>query len=153
MERVELKTKEAAQAYEILSGAKYQKLSDDDKVKVWKISRKLSSIAEEYNKDVEDAKKRLLPSEDFPQRLQVALQYQSLRDAGEKDLPISEEEFNKTANEWNKYNSLLDKALKDKAEEKVSIEIDAITEEAFGKLMASNDWSFAQVNSLEFMIG
>ena len=152
MKSIELKTKEVSEAYNIISAAKYQKLSDDDKVKVWKISRKLSPIAEQYSKDVEDAKQRLLPSEDFPQKLQMALKYQSLRDSGEKDLPMTEEEFSKIAAEWNNYNAILDKALKDRAEEKVSIEIEPITEEAFGKLMASNDWSFEQVNKLEFIL-
>lgn len=152
MERVELKTKEIAEAYNIISNAKYQKLSDDDKVKVWRISRKLSPIAEKFSNDVEDAKKKFLPSEDFPQRLQSALKYQELRDAGEKNLPMSEEEFNKIAAEWNNYNRVADKALRDIAEEIVTIEIDTITEDAFGKLMASNDWNFAQVSKLEFMI-
>ena len=152
MKNVELRVEDITAAYVLLGGAKYQKLSDEDKVKVWKISRKLSSIAEQYSKDVEDAKQRLLPSEDFPQKLQMALKYQSLRDSGEKDLPITEEEFSKIAAEWNNYNAILDKALRDRAEEKVSIEIEPITEEAFGKLMASNDWSFEQVNKLEFIL-
>ena len=142
MKSIELRTKEVAEAYNLISTAKYQKLSDDDKVKVWKISRKLSPIAEQYNKDVEDAKQRLLPSEDFPQRLQMGLKYQSLRDSGEKDLPMTEEEFTKIAAEWNNYNAILDKALRDIAEEKQTIEINTITEDAFGGLMASNDWTF-----------
>ena len=153
MKRIELKTKEIEESHSLISTARYQKLSDDDKVKVWKISRKLSPIAEQYSKDVEDAKQRLLPSEDFPQKLQMALKYQSLRDSGEKDLPMTEEEFSKIAAEWNNYNAILDKALRDRAEEKVTIEIEPITEEAFGKLMASNDWSFAQAGKLEFIIG
>lgn len=152
MKSIELKTNEIAAAYDIINAAKYQKLSDDDKVKVWKISRKLSPIAEQYNKDVEDAKQRLLPSEDFPQRLQMGLKYQSLRDSGEKDLPMTEEEFTKIAAEWNNYNAILDKALRDIAEEKQTIEINTITEDAFGGLMASNDWTFEQVGKLEFIL-
>ena len=116
MKSIELKTKEIAEAYNIISAAKYQKLSDDDKVRVWRVSRKLCPVAEQYEKEVEDAKKKLLPSEDFPQRLQVALQYQSIKDAGGKDFPISQEEFNRTAAEWNNYNGLLNKALKEIAE-------------------------------------
>ena len=152
MKSIELRTKEVAEAYNLISTAKYQKLSDDDKVKLWKISRKLSPIAEQYNKDVEDAKQRLLPSEDFPQRLQMGLKYQSLRDSGEKDLPMTEEEFTKIAAEWNNYNAILDKALRDIAEEKQTIEINTITEDAFGGLMASNDWTFEQVGKLEFIL-
>ena len=142
MKSIELRTKEVSEAHSLISTARYQKLSDDDKVKVWKISRKLSPIAEQYSKDAEDAKQRLLPSEDFPQRLQMGLKYQSLRDSGEKDLPMTEEEFSKIAAEWNNYNAILDKALRDRAEEKQTIEINTITEDAFGRLMASNDWTF-----------
>ena len=153
MKSIELKTKEVAEAYNIISAAKYQKLSDDDKVRVWRISRKLCPVAEQYEKDVEDAKIKLLPTEDFPQRLQVALQYQSIKDAGGEDFPISQEEFNRTAADWNSYNGLLNKALKEIAEKTVAIEIEPVTEEAFGRLMASNDWSFAQAGALEFIIG
>ena len=153
MKSIELKTKEVAEAYNIISAAKYQKLSDDDKVRVWRVSRKLCPVAEQYKKEVEDAKIKLLPTEDFPQRLQVALQYQSIKDAGREDFPISQEEFNRTAAEWNSYNGLLNKALKEIAEKTVTIEIEPVTEEAFGRLMASNDWSFAQAGVLEFIIG
>ena len=152
MKSIELRTKEVSEAHSLISTARYQKLSDDDKVKVWKISRKLSPIAEQYSKDAEDAKQRLLPSEDFPQRLQMGLKYQSLRDSGEKDLPMTEEEFTKIAAEWNNYNAILDKALRDRAEEKQTIEINTITEDAFGRLMASNDWTFEQVGKLEFIL-
>ena len=152
MKSVELRTEDIAAAYGILSVARYQKLADDDKVRVWKISRHLCPIAEKYAKDDEDARKKLLPSEDFPLKLQTALQYQNIKEAGGDDLPMSEEEYKKTVEEWNSYNNLLNKAIKELADEKVSFEIDPITEDAFGKLMASNDWSFAQVGKLEFMI-
>ena len=153
MKSIELKTKEIAAAYGIINAAKYQKLSDDDKVKVWKISRKLSPIAEQYEKDIEDARQKLTPSEDFSQKLQKAIHYQNLKEDDDKESLMSEEEYRKIVVEWNNYNSLLDKALKELAEKKIAIEVDAITEEAFGKLMSSNDWSFEQVGKLEFMIG
>ena len=152
MKSVELTVEDVTAAHVLLSEAKYQKLSDEDKIRVWKISRKLCPVVEKYKSDIDDAKAKLIPSEDYPARVQTALQYQNIKEAGGDDLPMSEEEYKKTVAEWNSYNSLLNKALKDIADEKVSFEIDPITEDAFGKLMASNDWSFAQVGKLEFMI-
>ena len=152
MKKVELKTKEVSLAYEILNVAKYQKLSDDDKVKVWKISRKLFPIAEKYGKDMEDAKQKIIPSEDYTHRVELAIQYQNVKDTGGKELPMTDEEYARTLADWNKCNNLIEKALKELAEQNVTIEIDAINEEAFGKLMASNDWNFAQVSALEFII-
>ena len=153
MKNVELRVEDITAAYVLLGEAKYQKLSDEDKVKVWKISRKLFPVAEKYKKDIEDAKQKFMPSEAFPEELQVAIQYQNLKEAGEENLPISGEEYKKTLAKWNSYNNIVNRALKELADQKVEIEIEPISEEAFGKLMASNDWSFAQAGKLEFIIG
>jgi len=153
MKNVELRVEDITAAHVLLGEARYQKLSDEDKVKVWKISRKLFPVAEKYKKDIEDAKQKFMPSAAFPEELQVAIQYQNLKEAGEENLPISEEEYKKTLAKWNSYNSIVDRALKELADQIVPIEIEPVTEDAFGKLMASNDWSFAQAGKLEFIIG
>lgn len=152
MKSIELRTEDIVAVYGIISTARYQKLSDEDKVKVWKISRKLCPIAEKYKADIEDAKQKFMPSTSFPEELQVAVQYENLKEAGKENLPISEEEYKKTLAKWNSYNSIVNRALKELADQKVEIEMEPVTEDAFGKLMASNDWSFEQVNKLEFIL-
>ena len=49
MKNVELRVEDITAAYVLLGEAKYQKLSDEDKVKVWKISRKLFPVAEKLH--------------------------------------------------------------------------------------------------------
>jgi hypothetical protein len=57
----------------VLQNAKYQKLSDDGKVKVWKITRLLKPVATQFKEDVQDAQQKLMPDGDFLQRLGKAM--------------------------------------------------------------------------------
>jgi hypothetical protein len=42
---------------------------------------------------------------------------------------------------WSPFNQLVAKAVKEFAEKEVEVDIEPLSEDAFGKLMASNDWS------------
>lgn len=147
-----MKTMEMVEAYKILSQAKYQKMSDDGKIKVWKITRQLRPIALQFEEEQNDAKEKLIPSEDFMQKLQKAQQYElSLKN---KDIipNISKEEYEKFIQEFIKYNNIINDALKEISEKEVNLIFEKISEEEFGKLMASNDWSMDQVNKIEFIV-
>ena len=50
-----VKTSEILSVYNIISTAKYGKLSDEDKVKVWKITRKMKPVATKFDEDSKDA--------------------------------------------------------------------------------------------------
>ena len=71
-----MKTNEILEAYKVLQNAKYQKLSDDGKVKVWKITRLLKPVATQFKEDLQDAQQKLMPDGDFIQRLGKAMQYE-----------------------------------------------------------------------------
>lgn len=147
-----MKTIEIVEAYKILGQAKYQKMSDDGKIKVWKITRQLRPIALQFEEEQNDAKEKLIPSEDFMQKLQKAQQYElSLKN---KDIipNISKEEYEKFIQEFIKYNNVINDALKEISEKEVNLIFEKISEEEFGKLMASNDWSMDQVNKIEFIV-
>lgn len=147
-----MKTIEIVEAYKILSQAKYQKMSDDGKIKVWKITRQLRPIALQFEEEQNDAKEKLIPSEDFMQKLQKAQQYElSLKN---KDIipNISKEEYEKFIQEFIKYNNIINDALKEISEKEVNLIFEKISEEEFGKLMASNDWNMDQVNKIEFIV-
>ena len=153
MKELKLKTGEIVNAYQVLDEAKYQKMSDDDKVRLWKISRKLSPIAQKYEEERADANRKLVPSDDFNPKLQKAVEYERLKKEGKEELPMTDEEYTSTLKEFKEYEGLLKKALKDLEEKENEIEIEPLSEEAFGKLMASNDWTLRQVDLLEFIIG
>lgn len=151
MKELKLKLKEVTEAYRLLKDAKYQKLSDDDKVRVWKISRTLKPLAVQLDEDASDARQKFMP-EGFSDRLTKAIQYEKLKANGSEELPLSDEEYQAILKEYNEYKGLMDKALKESMEKEMTFEADLLSEEAFGKLMASNDWTLSQVESLEFIV-
>jgi hypothetical protein len=145
-------TEKVLAAWRTLNNAKYSKLDDADKVKVWKATRALRPIAEKFDEDLKDAAKKLKPSEDFDERLAKAQKYEVMikqPDLDAEQLPMGAAEYAKFIDEFNAYNKLVDKAMKEYAEKKVEIEVEPLSEESFTKLMASNDWTMAQVVSLD----
>ena len=152
MKSMKLKTKEIADAYKLLKTAKYSKMSEEGLVRVWKIERQLKSVAIKYEEDKTDAQKRLITDEEFPLKLQKAQQYVLMKKEGKTDLPMTAAEFAAVDEQYGKYTKLLNEALKEFAEEEKEIEFNPLSEEEFGKLMASNDWTLEQVDPLEFIV-
>ena len=152
MKSVELKTKEIVAAYAILSKAKYQKLSDEDKISIWKVMKALKPTAAAFDEESKDAQKQFSPYEDFANDCNMAAQYIVAKKAGSKDLPMTEEQYKRIDEEFGKYKALIDKALAETKEKPVTIEFKALSEDAFSKLMASNDWTLSEVNVLEFIV-
>ena len=73
-----VKTSEILSVYQIISSAKYGKMSDEEKIKAWKIARKLKPVATKFEEDSKDAADKMKPSEDFDQQLQKAQEYEPL---------------------------------------------------------------------------
>lgn len=145
-------TEKVLAAWRTLNQAKYQKLDDADKVKVWKATRALRPIAEKFDEDLKDAAKKLKPSEDFDERLAKAQKYEVMikqPDLDAEQLPMGAAEYTNFIDEFHAYNKLVDEAMKEYAQQKVEIEVEPLSEESFAKLMASNDWTMAQVVSLD----
>lgn len=147
-----LKTNDVVSAYKVLESAKYQKLEDEDKIKVWKISRTLKPISAQFNEAKEDATRAFL-TEEVMQNYQKAQAYEKGRKEGDENLPMTDEEYKAFVIEFLKSKTVTEKALGELLEKEVELDIDTLSEEAFGKLMASNDWDMSQVDALEFMVG
>lgn len=146
-----IKTEKVLAAWRVLSASKYTKLEDADKIKVWKISRKLQPIAKKFDEDTKDAADKLKPSEDFDERLQNAQEYERVTKDPKADastLKMGPSEYQQFMSDLNAYNKLVGEAVKEFAEKNVEIEIDTMSEESFGKLMNSNEWNFEQVTLL-----
>ena len=142
-----LKTENVLAAYRVLGGAKYAKLSDEDKIKVFKICIALKPIATKYDEDSKDAAEKLKP-EGIEAMLEKAREYEQKMKAGKADkLALTEEEYQTWMREvWLPYSNLVNKAVGDIAQTEVEIEFEPLSEEAFGKLMASNDWKIQQAD-------
>ena len=145
MKKLTLTTEKVLAAFNVINTAKYSKLDDADKVKVWKIARALKPVADKFSDERDDAAKKLMPSEDFEERSAKAQQYQAM--LGDKNADMGEAqmtptEFWKFIEENNGYTKLMNNALKEFGKKEVEVEFEPLSEEAYGKLMASNDWTF-----------
>ena len=149
MEKV-LKTSAIADAYKLIANAKYQKLSDDDKLKVWKIARLIKPIAVKYEEEARDAIKALV-TPDFAQKFQKLQEYAKKKASGEQDSVMTKEEYAKTAAEVLKTNHLMDEATNELDKDE-TLEFEPISEETLGYLMTSNDWEFSKAELLEWMV-
>ena len=150
-----IKTEKVLAVWQVLGSAKYTKMEDADKIKVWKISRVLKPIAEKFDDDSKDAAEKLKPTEDFSDRLQNAQEYERVSKDASADaskLKMGAAEYGEFIKELQNYNKLVGDAVKGFAEKEVEVEFEPINEDAFGKLMASNDWNFEQVMAINLIM-
>lgn len=151
-----IKTEKVLALWRVLGQAKYTKMEDADKIKVWKISRVLKPIAEKFEDESKDAAEKLKPSENFDERLQQAQEFERVQKDAKADasqLKMGAAEYGEFIKELQKYNKLVSDAVKGFAEKEVEVDFEPISEDAFGKLMNSNDWNFSQVTDVELIIG
>lgn len=140
-----LKTNKVRVIYNIISQAKYGKLADEDKIKVWKIARLLKPISDKFEEDSKDAAEKMKPMENFDDILRKAQEYEHVKQNGGSETDVmTEEEYNSFIEEFKKYNKLVGDAIKEFADEEVELDFEPLKEDAFGKLMASNEWSMTQ---------
>ena len=149
-----IKTERVLTAFRVLNTAKYTKMSDEDKIKVWKIARTLKPVADKFDDDSKDAAEKFKPSEDFSERLQKAQEFERMRNAGENmtDAPMGAAEYGDFIKEFQKYNKTVGDAVKEFADKEVELEFEKLTEDAFGKLMASNEWTMEQAMEIGMLI-
>lgn len=136
-----IKTEKVLKVYQILNTTKYGKLDDADKVKVWKIARKLKPVATKFDEDSKDAAEKLKPYEGFEDDLQKAQEYERLKGVNAK---MDIDDYQKFIAAFKAYQELVGKAVKEYADVEVEVEFDTISEDAFSKLMASNEWTLDQ---------
>ena len=155
MTQKKMKTEDVLKAYNVISTAKYGKLDDQDKVRVWKIARALKPVADKFADDRDDAARKLLPTEDFEERRAKAQQYQAMLGDKQADMtqaPMTPAEFWRFFNENMAYTKTVNDALADFGKKEVEVEFEPLSEEAFCKLMASNDWTLEQVVVLDGIV-
>ena len=151
MKSICLKTIEIAKAYKLLAEPVYQNLGDADRVKLWKISRKLFPIATKYAEEFQSAQQSLKPSDETMEKFKLAMQYEEAKEK-KTQLPMTEEEYQDILKEWKHYQGLLKEAMKDIENKENALEIEPLSDEAVGKLMSSNKWTFAQMDVVSFIV-
>ena len=144
-----VKTSEILSVYQIIGSAKYGKMSNDDKIKTWKIARKLKPIATKFDEDTKDAAEKMKPYEDFDQKLEKAQEFERLTQKKEPTIDVmTKAEYDTFIKDFEAYKKMIDKAVKEFAEKVVKVEFEPLSEEAFTKMIESNDWTIGQVTVL-----
>ena len=149
MKKLTMTTERVLKAYNVLNTAKYTKLDDADKVRLWKIARALKPVATKYDEDSQDAAEKLKP-EGFDEKVMMWNETRDKSSAGIKDdLPMSQAEFiDFLYHVINPYNENVNSALEELKGKEVELEFNALTEDAFAKLMSSNEWNMEQATML-----
>ena len=141
-----VKTEKVLGAFNVLNTAKYAKMDDADKIKVWKIARALKPVATKFDEDSKDAAEKLKP-EGFDDDLRKAQEYERVtkdKEADASKLEMGAAEYGEFIKKLKEMNKLVADALKEFANKEVDIDFEPISEDAFTKLMASNDWTMEQ---------
>ena len=144
-----MKTIEITNIFAVLNEAKLTKMEDADKFKVIKALRAIKPIAKGYEDFVEDAKNKL-KGEDFDNMSEKA-QAWNKDNQGKKVGELAQEEIdnlNAINTYFAEYNKRVEACVKEEAEKEVELTFDKLSEEAFGKLVASNDWTCGQIMAL-----
>ena len=154
MKNFKIETSKVVSAYNVLSTAKYDRLDDADKIKVWKIARALKPVATKFEEDNKDAAEKMKPK-GFDEKLQNAQEYERVVKNSNEDasnIKMGAAEYEKFISELKSYNKLVGDAVREYAEKECEISFEPISEDAFCKLMSSNDWTMGQVVQLGIII-
>lgn len=136
-----IKTKELLAVYNIINTAKYAKMDDADKIKLWKIARQIKPAATKFDEDAKDAAEKMKPYDDFTAKLSKAQEYERVKkEGGDVESIMSEDDYKGFIDDLVKYNEVVSDAVEEFAEADCTVDFEPLSEEAFGKLMASNEW-------------
>lgn len=145
-----MKVKKIAEAYNVLSGAKINKCEDGEKVAVWKVCHAIKKVAEDYQEACKDATEKLNDIEDYESKMQKALEYESKK--GE-NCEMKADEYKAFVAEYDRVRKLVDSAVKEIVDADADLGAEGISEDAFGRLLASNpDWEMRQIEVVSDVI-
>lgn len=138
--------KKVADVYKVLSSAKLSKLKDEEKFKIIKQLRKLKPVHDKYNADVEDARERLKGDEHESVEEDTRL----LTSLGEKS-GVAIERIAEVNLYWRDYNRRVDLCVKEEGDREIDLDIEPMTAEIQGKLLASNDFTIDNILEIDIL--
>lgn len=142
-----MKTLEIVKAYRTINDAKLTKMEDADKFRVIKAIRQMKPVVTSFEDFVKEAQERLKP-EDFDTMQKKAQQWQ---EEGDKS-PFTVEERREINRYFTDYNAKVEECVKEEAEKEHELTYERLSEEAFGKFIASNDYDVKTIMELEEVI-
>ena len=157
MKKIAINTVDALNAYNLLNVSKFGELESSDMVKAWHLIRALKPIAVKYEEECRDAYDKLKPNDnDFDDKLQKFYDYNGMvrnLKADMKKLPMGVAEYEDfRKNVWEPYQTRVAKALEKFATKMNDLEVETISDDAFGKLIVSNNWTGSQVMTVSELL-
>lgn len=151
-----IKTIEAVAAYRTLKALKTSSMGDDAAMRVWKNMKALRSVADTYDKDVEEAQESLKDDkfEEMQRKLQECQQleqkhadegYEYTKDDSAKFAEVNEYFFNQKQK--------IEKYFSDLANAEVEVAIEEVDEKELFKAAKDCGLKFADMENLEVVIG
>lgn len=136
-------------AYQVLNSARYSKLTDSEKITLWKMLRSMKPVAVEFMDATRDAEEKMKTSEDMDNRLLLARKFENTQG---KDSSMTAEEYFDFIAEYRRYRMTVDKLVRELSEKEVEIDFEPVNEETFRNLISSNDWTMEQVSVIGELI-
>lgn len=148
MEKI-VKLKTVAEVFGLMKTAKYSKMSDAEKISVWKIYKAIKPIGQEFESDVEDLKQKLVPYENFTDDVQKAINYENAKMNNEVISDMTDDDYKKFINIFRHFNKSVNDAVEEFEKKEITISFEPLKEESFNRFRASNDWTFEQAAVIE----
>lgn len=139
-----MKTELIVSVHRILIAAKLTKMEDADKFKVIKAMRALKPTAKEFEDFIKDVQEKLKP-EDFEEMEAKAQKLNS--EGGKANAPG--DEFVKLNAYFDEYRKNVEKCAKEAADKDNELIYEKLSEEAFARFLASNDFNVNEILNLQ----
>lgn len=135
-----MKTIDVVNAFSALNGAKLAKMEDKEKFTLIKAMKALKPIKNEYEDFVKDAREKLKGDNHEDMLKRVEEWRTKHNDTKPADFTAAElKELNEINTYFNDYNKKVEECVKEEADKEVSPEYVRLSEDAFGRLLTSND--------------
>ena len=145
-----MKTSEIYNSYELINKSKLTKMEDNDKFLIIKASKAFRPIYNEYQEFIKDAQEKLKGDsyEEYVNKYQsMQREHPGLKVA---DLTPDElSELEKITKYLNDFNKRLADCLNEEAEKEHEVTFDKLSEAAFTKYVASNDFTVEEIVKLQ----
>lgn len=142
-----MKTIEAVKAYKTLKQAKLTKMDEADKLTVIKAMRALRPVAETYDKDTEEGR-RALQDDRFDDMQQKAQKHNEAIQEKKQDGLLSYSDLKELNDYFTAYDRSVRRMQQELDDKELTLTIGSLSEEAFGKLAASNDFNGEELETL-----
>lgn len=142
-----MKTIEAVKAYKTLKQAKLTKMDEADKLTVIKAMRALRPVAETYDKDTEEGR-RALQDDRFDDMQQKAQKHNEAIQEKKQDGLLSYSDLKELNDYFTAYDMSVRRMQQELDDKELTLTIGRLSEEAFGRLAASNDLTCEELETL-----